>query len=150
MGIGSIFTWWHGPGIGTRLVGWRTGREVGRDAQGNVYYAARAGGRARRGGVLKRAPAARRRPPAGGRPAGGGGTPPAPPRPPRIPPEWHLWLHRTVDTTPDEAPLKARVWEKPWVPNLTGTPAAHRPSGSLAVAATRAKTTGDYEAWSPE
>lgn len=127
MGIGSIFTWWHGPGLGTRLVGWRTGREVGRDAQGNIYYVAKAGRRERRWVIYNGEPEAS-----------------------RVPPEWHLWLHKTVDTTPDEAPLRARVWEKPWVPNLTGTPAAHRPSGSLAVAATRAKTTGDYEAWIPE
>lgn len=127
MGIGSIFTWWHGPGLGTRLVGWRTGREVGRDAHGNIYYVAMTGRRQRRWVMYNGEPEAS-----------------------RIPPEWHLWLHKTVDTTPDEAPLKARVWEKPWVPNLTGTPAAHRPSGSLAVTAARARTTGDYEAWSPE
>ncbi len=127
MSIGSFFTWWHGPGLGTRLVGWRTGREVGRDAQGNIYYVARAGRRERRWVIYNGEPEAS-----------------------RVPPEWHLWLHKTIETTPDEAPLKARVWEKPWVPNLTGTPAAHRPSGSLAVAAQRAKTTGDYEAWTPE
>ncbi len=123
----GIFTWWHGPGLGTRIVGAFTGREVGRDAQGNVYYTAKAGRRERRWVIYAGEPEAS-----------------------RIPPEWHLWLHKTVDTTPDEAPLRARVWEKPWVPNLTGTPAAHRPSGSLAVAATRAKTTGDYEAWTPD
>lgn len=127
MGIGSIFTWWHGPGLGTRLVGWRTGREVGRDAQGNVYYTAKSGRRDRRWVIYNGEPEAS-----------------------RIPPEWHLWLHRTVATTPDEAPLKSRVWEKPWVPNLTGTPAAHRPSGSLAVTDNRARTTGDYQAWTPE
>lgn len=125
--LSTIFTWWHGPGLGTRLVGWRTGREVGRDAQGNVYYASKAGRRERRWVIYNGMPEAS-----------------------RVPPEWHIWLHKTVDTTPDEAPLKARVWEKPWIPNATGTPAAHRPSGSLAVAATRAKTTGDYEAWSPD
>ena len=36
------------------------------------------------------------------------------------------------------------------MPNLTGTPAAHAPSGSLAVTTQRARTTGDYEAWSPD
>ena len=127
MGIGSIFTWWHGPGLGTRLVGWRTGREVGRDAYGNVYYTARAGRRARRWVIYNGEPEAS-----------------------RVPPEWQLWLRHTVDATPDEAPLRPRVWEKPWVPNPTGTPVAHRPSGSLAVAATRARATGDYEAWTPE
>ncbi|MGI4879866.1 MAG: NADH-ubiquinone oxidoreductase subunit NDUFA12 family protein, partial [Janthinobacterium lividum] len=68
----------------------------------------------------------------------------------RIPPEWHLWLHKTVSTTPEERPLKPRVWEKPWIPNATGTPTAHAPSGSLAVTTQRARATGDYEAWSPE
>lgn len=128
MGIlSTIFTWWHGPGLGTRLVGWRTGEEAGRDTQGNVYYRSKPGRRDRRWVIYN-------------------GTPEAS----RVPPEWHIWLHRTIDTTPAEAPLKARVWEKPWSPNATGTPSAYRPSGSLAVAATRAKTTGDYEAWSPE
>ena len=128
MGIlSNIFTWWHGPGLGTRLVGWRTGVEAGRDDQGNIYYTSKAGCRARRWVIYN-------------------GTPEAS----RVPPEWHIWLHKTVDTTPSEAPLKARVWEKPWIPNATGTPLAHRPSGSLAVAAQRAKTSGDYEAWSPD
>lgn len=127
MAIGSIFTWWHGPGLGTRLVGWRTGREVGRDAQGNIYYVASRGRRERRWVIYNGEPEAS-----------------------RVPPEWHLWLHKTVDTTPDEAPLTVRVWEKPWVPNLTGTPTAHRPSGSLAVTSARARATSDYEAWTPE
>lgn len=128
MGIlSNFFTWWHGPGLGTRLVGWRTGVEAGRDDQGNIYYTSKAGRRARRWVIYN-------------------GTPEAS----RVPPEWHIWLHKTVDTTPSEAPLKARVWEKPWIPNATGTPLAHRPSGSLAVAAQRAKTSGDYEAWSPD
>ncbi len=127
MNIGSIFTWWHGPGLGTRLVGWRTGVEVGRDAQGNVYYTARPGRRARRWVIYNGEPEAS-----------------------RVPPEWQLWLRKMIDTTPDEAPLRARVWEKPWVPNLTGTPQAHRPSGSLAVATVRPKTTGDYQPWTPD
>ena len=127
MGIGSIFTWWNGPGLGTRLVGWRTGREVGRDARGNIYYTTKAGRRERRWVIYAGEPEAS-----------------------HVPPEWHLWLHKTVDTTPDQAPLRTRIWEKPWVPNLTGTPAAHRPSGSLGVAATRARATNDYEAWDPE
>lgn len=127
MGIGSILTWWHGPGWGTRLVGWRTGREVGRDVLGNVYFVAKPGRRDRRWVIYAGEPEAS-----------------------QIPPEWHLWLHKTVDKTPDEAPLKARVWEKPWVPNQTGTTEAHRPSGSLGIAAKRARTTGDYQAWVPE
>ena len=118
----SIFTWWNGPGFGTRIAVGRA-TEVGRDGQGNVYYTSGA----KRWVIYN-------------------GTPEAS----RVPPEWYLWLHKTVDTLPTERPLRPRVWEKPWVPNLTGTPQAHAPSGSLAVAAKRAKATGDYEAWSPE
>jgi NADH:ubiquinone oxidoreductase subunit len=119
-----IFTWWHGPGIGTRLATRFTGREVGRDAEGNVYYTSSKG---RRWVIYNGEPEAS-----------------------RIPPEWYLWLHKSVDTLPSELPLRPRVWEKPWVPNQTGTAGAHAPSGSLAVTGKRARATGDYEAWSPE
>jgi NADH:ubiquinone oxidoreductase subunit len=33
---------------------------------------------------------------------------------------------------------------------MTGTPEAHRPSGSLHRQAERPKATGDYDAWDPE
>ena len=127
----SIFTWWNGPTLGTRLFTRRFGREVGQDAAGNVYFASKIGAK----GVERRWVMYN-------------GVPEAS----RVPPEWHMWLHRTVDTTPDERPMRPRVWEKPWVPNLTGTPQAHAPSGSLSMTAsgTRARATGDYEAWSPE
>lgn len=124
----SIFTWWHGPGLGTRLATRRTGTEVGTDGQGNVYYRSQdARGLERRWVIYNGAPEAS-----------------------RVPPEWYLWLHKTIDTLPTELPMKPRVWEKPWVPNQTGTPGAHAPSGSLAVRAKRARATGDYEAWSPD
>ncbi len=127
--LATIFTWWNGPTLGTRVYTSRFGREVGRDDQGNIYYASKAGakGAERRWVIYNGVSEAS-----------------------RVPPEWHLWLHKTVATTPAERPLKARVWEKPWIPNATGTPTAHAPSGSLGVAAKRAKTTGDYQAWSPE
>ena len=47
-----------------------------------------------------------------------------------MPPSWHGWLHHTVDLTPTQDKIKPYFWEKPHRPNLTGTPAAHRPSGS--------------------
>ncbi len=120
----ALFGWWNGPGLTTWLTTRRTGTEVGRDAQGNVYYGSKAG---RRWVIYNGAPEAS-----------------------RVPPEWYLWLHKTVDTLPSELPMKPRVWEKPWVPNLTGTGRAHQPSGSLAATAKRARATGDYEAWSPD
>ena len=42
-----------------------------------------------------------------------------------------------------------RPWWKPHRPNLTGTPAAHRPIGSTLAQGRRPKATGDYKAWTP-
>ena len=36
------------------------------------------------------------------------------------------------------------------LPNLSGTPLAWKPQGSLAAEARRPAATGDYEAWKPE
>ena len=36
------------------------------------------------------------------------------------------------------------------MPNMTGTPGAYRPPGSIANAGKRPEVTGDYEPWSPE
>lgn len=125
--LSTIFTWWNGPGVGTRLVTRRTGREVGRDARGNIYYASKAAAEDRRWVIYA-----------------------GPPEASDVPPEWHAWLHRQVDAPPSERPLKARVWERPWIPNATGTPLAHAPSGSLSMAGKRSRASDDYEAWSPE
>ena len=124
----SIFTWWNGATIGTRLFTSRFGTEVGRDDLGNIYYASRRGEPGERRWVVYHGVAEAS----------------------RVPPEWHSWLHKTVSTTPAERPLKPRVWEKPWVPNLTGTPLAYAPSGALGVASDRARTRGDYQPWTPD
>lgn len=127
MGLFSnIFTWWHGPGIGTVLFT-RSGSEVGRDDQGNIYYRKGSGATERRWVIYNGVPEAS-----------------------RIPPEWHLWMHKTTALPPSEAPLVPRVWERPWIPNQTGTVSAHVPSGSLDAGGRRAKATGDYRAWSPD
>jgi NADH:ubiquinone oxidoreductase subunit len=122
----NIFTWWHGPGIGTALFTRRRGTEVGRDDAGNVYYRHGNGAGERRWVIYNGVPEAS-----------------------RIPPEWHLWMHRTTVLPPSERPLTPRVWERPWTPNATGTAAAHLPSGSLDAGGKRARTTGDYRAWVP-
>jgi NADH:ubiquinone oxidoreductase subunit len=111
----------------TRVKTWLHGEPVGADAYGNRYFQA------------KRAPAAGRR----RRWVVYAGTPDAS----KVPPEWHAWLHYTVD-----APLTpvARPWIRPHQPNLTGTAAAWRPAGSQLRGGVRARATGDYESWSPE
>ena len=70
--------------------------------------------------------------------------------PSRTPPEWHMWLHRQIQSPPSEQPVPAKVWEKAWQANPTGSLDAHAPSGSLNASGVRARATGDYEAWVPE
>ena len=61
---------------------------------------------------------------------------------------WHGWLHHTVDVPPTEDETASRGrGEKPHRPNLTGTPGAHRPTGSTLAQGRRPKATGDYKAW---
>lgn len=69
----------------------------------------------------------------------------------KVPAEWHAWLHHTV-----EQPLTGESagtrwdWQKPHLPNLTGTAHAYRPQGHDLQGGHRAAATGDYEAWKPE
>ena len=121
----NLFTWWEGASLGTALWTWRQGAKVGGDALGNVYYRSKKGDR--RWVVYNGDVEAS-----------------------RTPPEWHMWLHRQVQTPPSEKPLPVKAWEKPWQANATGTLGAHAPSGSLNASGVRAKATGDYEAWVPE
>ena len=131
MGILSkLFTWWNGATLGTSVYTWRKGKKVGTDEQGNTYYEERnpPKGRPARRWVIYNGVAE--------------GS--------RVPPDWHGWMHHTFDEPPTEAPFKLKDWEQDHVPNLTGTPYAYRPSGSIHAGGRRAKTTGDYEAWQPE
>ena len=114
--------------IGTRIFTWLNGREIGRDAAGNVYYEER---RPQPGTRVRRW-------------VGYAGAPEAS----KVPPEWHAWLHYTTD-----APIKVaqrRPWMKPHVANATGTPAGYRPPGHDYMGGRRAAATGDYEAWAPD
>ena len=121
----EIFTWWHGNTIGTRLTTWRKGEPVGTDAQGNVYYQERGG---RRRWVVYNGEAEAS----------------------RVPPEWHIWLHHTIDEPPTVAPPVVKKWEKPHLPNLTGTDEAYVPPGSLLRDKRNPAPGRVYEAWQPE
>jgi NADH:ubiquinone oxidoreductase subunit len=68
----------------------------------------------------------------------------------RVPPEWHGWLRYTVNEVPTSSGQKRHAWQKDYVPNLTGTPDAYRPPGSVLRGGHRARATGDYEPWNPE
>jgi len=113
----SIFTWWNSATIGTRLFTSRKGEKVGTDDQGNIYYREKAGHR--RWVIYKNGPIEAS----------------------RVPPEWHAWLHYTVDELPSEQKIPSKSWEKSHIPNLTGTVSAHKPS--------KPRSTPEYEAWQP-
>lgn len=67
----------------------------------------------------------------------------------KIPPEWHAWLHHLSPAPLTEAANRKRWWQKPHLPNLTGTPLAYRPKGHDLEGGHRARTTSDYEPWTP-
>lgn len=123
--VTEVFAWWTGNTIGTRLFTWRKGEQVGEDSLGNRYFRERKG--PRRWVIYKDLADAS-----------------------RVPPEWHGWLHHTVDELPSEVDYKARSWQKPHQPNGTGTENAYRPAGSILTPARRPAATGDYDAWKPE
>jgi NADH:ubiquinone oxidoreductase subunit len=120
----KIFTWWDGATIGTALYSWRNGRKVGSDAHGNIYYQSKKGDR--RWVIYN-----------GSNDAS------------RIAPEWYAWMHRQIDDVPDKAMPPPPKFQKPPIPNLTGTPQAYRPSGALERGGQRQAASGDYEAWTP-
>ena len=68
----------------------------------------------------------------------------------RISPAWFSWMHHQIDDVPDRSLPAVRQWQKPAVPNMTGTALAYRPSGALEKGGQRPPATGDYEAWTPE
>src|SRR5690349_1454100 len=128
----KFFTWWSSQTFGTQLWTWRFGELVGTDDQGNRYYRTRGGeidptlGFERRWVIYNGYAEAS-----------------------RIPPEWHGWIHHMVDVPPTQDKYTPREWEKPHVPNMTGTAEAYRPSGSTMASGRRPAATGDYQAWTP-
>ncbi|MFS4438980.1 NADH:ubiquinone oxidoreductase subunit NDUFA12 [Paracoccaceae bacterium GXU_MW_L88] len=122
MGIlAKIFAWWDESSFAMWFYTKRAGNKVGEDAQGNIYYQ-----NGKRRWVIYNGEAE--------------GS--------RVPPEWHGWLHHTWEEPPTERPLVRREWELPHQPNLTGTPLAYHPPGSLYNGAPQVE--GKYEAWQPE
>ena len=120
----ELFAWWTGNTIGTRLYTWRYGSRVGSDAFGNVYYQTEHG---KRRWVIYRDQAEAS----------------------LVPPDWHGWLHYTVDVPPSEETYQPRPWQTRCVPNLTGTPQAYRPPGSILNPDAGKSPPLDYEPWRP-
>ena len=118
----QFFTWWNGQTLGTRFYTWRKGELVGNDEDGNLYY--RDPATDRRWVIYNGVAEAS-----------------------RIPPGWHGWMHHRIDEPPGA--YQPREWQKPHQPNLTGTPQAYRPPGSILGPQPRTPGEPDYEAWRP-
>lgn len=116
--------------IGTRLFTWVHGRFVGKDEFGNRYFearrAAKKGERRRRWVIYNGMP-----------------------EPSKVPPHWHGWLHYTLAAPIPEAAHRYR-WQKPHVPNLTGTKGRYLPAGHISKGGARASAAADYEPWTPQ
>ena len=127
----EIFSWWGGNSWSNRIYTALRGRHVGTDEMGNQYYVQNKGvgplGVPRRWVTFKNGAEAT-----------------------SISPDWHGWMHHTVDTPPTAENYTPRPWQKPHRPNMTGTSEAHRPAGSILASGARPKATGDYKAWKPE
>ena len=127
-----VLTWWHGQTLNTQIWTSLFGEVVGTDEFGNIYYRTKGGkidptlGLERRWVIYNGYP-----------------------EPSTVGPAWHGWLHHTVDVPPTHETVTVRSWWKPHRPNLTGTSAAQRPSGSTLAQVRRPKATGDYKAWNP-
>ena len=96
----QFFTWWNDQTLGTRFHTWRHGKPVGEDEFGNLYYEGGVDteGRTRRWVIYKDYAEAS-----------------------MIPPGWHGWMHHRVDTPPKDDHYRPHEWQKPHLPNLTGT-----------------------------
>jgi len=121
--IKRLATWWDGQTVGTQLYTWRKGQKVGEDGQGNLFYQSRDG---KRRWVIFNGEAEAS----------------------RVDADWHGWLHHTWNETPEDKPMAHKVWEKPHLPNLTGTAQAYAPAGSIRSGQPTERR--DYEAWTPE
>ncbi len=114
--------------IGTWLFTKLHGRSVGSDAAGNIYYEDR---KPRAGSLRTR------------RWVAYVGAPDAS----SVPPEWHAWLHYTTERPLTD--VARHAWQKPHLPNQTGTAYGYRPPGHDYEGGRRSRATGDYEAWAP-
>lgn len=118
-----LLTWWNSQTLNTQVWTKLYGEKVGEDDQGNIYYQSRD---VKRRWVIYNGESEAS----------------------RVAPEWHGWLHHTFKEPPTRDPLVHKPWELPHEPNLTGTPEAYHPKGSLYLA--DPKKRHDYDAWQPE
>ena len=115
----SIFTWWSSQTVGTFLFTTFFGSLVGKDEFGNKYYKNKNDSKrwVIYNGEVESS---------------------------RIPPEWHLWIHKTSNSTPDKINFVNHSWIKNHHENYTGSDMAYSP---LKKSKIKEET---YKKWYPE
>ena len=98
----KIFTWWNQYTLGTKILTIFSGKFVGNDNFGNKYYESKSG---KRWVIYKNEIDAS-----------------------KIPNEWYSWIHFTSNKIENNHDLKKYKWQKPHLPNQTGTKNAHHPN----------------------
>lgn len=111
-----IFSWWNSQTLGTFLQTLFYGNMVGKDQYGNKYYQNR---NASKRWVIYN------------------GTVDAS----SIPPEWHSWLHKIINTLPAQVNFNNFKWQKNHKKNLTGTKNAYVPNHAKEL---------PYKRWQPK
>jgi len=114
--------------IGTRIYTWLRGQEVGKDEFGNRYFEEKyrpKHRRRKRWAIYKGMDEAS-----------------------KVPGHWHGWLHYTLEKAPKDN-QRHYEWQKPHLPNVTGTQMAYVPEGHLRKGGKRYKVSSDYEPWKP-
>ena len=130
-----LFTWWGNVTFGTWFHTKRRGTYVGKDEFGNKYYKQKVAHNASYSGSRK----GERRWVVYSNSAEASA----------IPAGWHGWMHYRTDLPPSLDEYVAWPWQREHKPNMTGTPEAYRPAGSILTPQSRPDVSGDYEAWTP-
>jgi len=121
--MNEVFSWWDGQTLSTRIQTVLSGKKIGSDISGNIYYISKKN--TKRWVTYK-----------GSNDAS------------KIPAEWHLWLHYGSDDIPVSNEDKKYTWQKKHKPNMTGTNQSYYPKGSLKNQKLN-NVSKSYEAWKP-
>ena len=116
MNLNIIFTWWYKQTFGTFLKTLFFGTYVGKDEYGNKYFKSKNN---ERWVIYSNKIEAT-----------------------KITSDWYLWMHHTVDKTPDEKNKKKYLWQKEHSDNKTGTNERYKP-----IKIKRDNTQKKYETW---
>lgn len=67
----------------------------------------------------------------------------------KISADWYGWLHHQVQQSSSQ-PVSRFAWQKPRMPNTTGTVHAYYPPGHALAGGKRHRAYGDYHRWRPQ